>query len=355
MGGEMPSIPGRAVTTEMLYELRRIVGELARTHKSTFPGSQPVSFTRTASLAALRESDYLVCEKSDGVRVLVLMLNTQIGPQTFFITRKSEYFLAPNAFFPVPNCPSFNRFHNNTLIDAELVIDTMPDGQHVRKLLAFDALVVAGVNCMDRALDKRLGYLQEHVIRPFTAMCAEMPKERASLVPFTAEMKVFHRSYGVQRIFEDIIPNLRHACDGVIFTSVTEPYMPGTCPHVIKWKPAGENSIDFRVHMQGDEVRLWVWEGGNNYSDFAPLAVRPEDMEKMRELEGRVVEAVFDPEYAPPAEWRFMRVREDKVHGNHASVVPRILESIKDGLEQKELMRNMRQVRENWKRRHGDS
>ncbi|KAJ2537736.1 Dcp1p-Dcp2p decapping enzyme complex alpha subunit, partial [Coemansia sp. RSA 1878] len=77
MGGEMPSIPGTEVLGDMVYELRRIVGELARTHKPMFPGSQPVSFTRTASLKALRGSDYFVCEKSDGVRVLVLMLATQ--------------------------------------------------------------------------------------------------------------------------------------------------------------------------------------------------------------------------------------------------------------------------------------
>ncbi|KAJ2620919.1 Dcp1p-Dcp2p decapping enzyme complex alpha subunit [Coemansia sp. RSA 1290] len=359
MVGEIPTIPGHQLPAEAVRELRQILSEMTRCKPGSFPGSQPVSFTRTQSIPALLKEDYFVCEKSDGVRVLALMLLTTNGPQTFFITRKNEYFYAPNTFFPVPNNDKFNQFHNRTLIDAELVVDREPDGRQVRKLLGFDALVVNGTSCMERKLEKRLGYLAEHIVKPFNRMCQHMrfSPEQAPVV--VAEMKHFHRGYGVANVYDEIIPQLKHESDGLIFTSVDAPYTIGTCDKIIKWKPANENSIDFKLSVRGPgEIMLMMWRGNSDYQDFGPLALRPEDVARLAQeqaqLDGRIAEVVYDPEYAPPAQWRMMRFREDKDHGNHMSVVQRIIDSIKDGVSLDELRSFMPQIRENWKHRHNE-
>ncbi|KAJ2076916.1 Dcp1p-Dcp2p decapping enzyme complex alpha subunit [Coemansia sp. RSA 988] len=359
MSDVLPKIPGQQVSGSALYELRRLVGELSRTGRSSFPGSQPVSFTRTYTLPELLSEDYFVCEKSDGVRVLVLMVVSSNGPQTYFITRKNEYYLAPYTCFPVPNNERFDQFHNKTLIDGELVIDTESDGRQVRKLLGFDVLCVAGTSCMERTLESRLGYLNDHIIKPFNRMCRRVSPDYASNIPIVAEMKSFQRSYGVPLLYNEVIPRLKHKSDGLIFTSVSAPYTSGTCQKIIKWKPASENSIDFKLRIiqrSPPQIMLMVWQGDNNYTDYGPLAMRAEDWHttfaNIPDLDGRIAEVVYDPEYDPPARWRFMRFREDKPHGNHISVVDSIIESIKDNMELDELNEFMSQIRDNWKRRH---
>lgn len=49
-----------------------------------FAGSQPVAFM-PYHLQSLQREDYFVCEKSDGVRYLMLIMVTQKGPATFMV------------------------------------------------------------------------------------------------------------------------------------------------------------------------------------------------------------------------------------------------------------------------------
>lgn len=51
---------------------------------------------------------------------------------------------------------------------------------------------------------------------------------------------------------------LLHENDGLIFTVDKCPYYPGTCMHVLKWKPLHMNTIDFLFKkiatVEGQEV-----------------------------------------------------------------------------------------------------
>ncbi|KAJ2716623.1 hypothetical protein H4R19_000537 [Coemansia spiralis] len=367
MAGDIPSIPGVEVPEYAAQGLRQLVADLVQSGRTSFPGSQPVSFTRKQSVAELLREDYFVCEKSDGVRVLVLMLvdrGYRGQPLTYVITRKNEYYLVPDAHFPLPDTTAAAQFHDRTLIDAELVtIDE--DGRPVRRLLGFDALVVNGQSCMAKPFTSRLGYLKDHVVAPYARRCAQLPA--GTPVPFMAEVKQFQYSYAADYVQSTIVPTLKHGSDGLIFTSVNSPYVIGTCDKIIKWKPANENSIDFKARAipatadaaaDQSEVMLMMWQGGNAYTDYAPLAIRPEDRSAIfpdgRPVDGRIIEAAYDPDYCPPAKWRFLRFRDDKTHGNHASVVTRILDSIKDGVDLADLFATCVQIKDSWKQRNGE-
>ena len=82
-------------------------------------------------------------------------------------------------------------------------------------------------------------------------------------------------SYHVEEVFNIDIPNLQHGNDGLIYTSVNTPYLPGTDKNMcvcsralsyhtraltnsettvlnpsLKWKPPSENSIDFKLVLR---------------------------------------------------------------------------------------------------------
>ncbi|KAJ2378043.1 Dcp1p-Dcp2p decapping enzyme complex alpha subunit [Coemansia sp. RSA 2607] len=372
MGNEIPTLPGVLLDdtqdAKLLLELRHTVQQLTGTINQDFPGSQPVSFTRHESIPALLENDYYVCEKSDGVRVLILIGTVSPSGATsaaaeptpdavYFITRKNMYHQVSTA----PSQPD-----TWTLVDAELVVDVEDDGQRVQRLLAFDALVVDSICCMTHPLPKRLGKLEQNVVRKLNAKREKYLRQSPELcMPFELQMKHFELSYGAVRVMNEVVPHLKHASDGLIFTSVNAPYVAGTCSEVIKWKPANENSVDMLAHVvdQGagrpPMVQLYVWEGGNRYVFYGFLALTQKEWDEViwpargdrDSINGCVLEVLYDPDYCPPAEWRFMRVRSDKTNANHLTVVSRVRTSIDDGLSFKELETTMTEIRINWKRR----
>ena len=50
-----------------------------------------------------------------------------------------------------------------------------------------------------------------------------------------------------------------------------------------------------------------------------------------------------------PPRWRMMRIRDDKHHGNHKSIVEKILRSIRDGVDADELVSAAPAIRTAWK------
>ncbi len=82
----IPDIPGALLEDPQIAQfLSERVATLCGLRGSKFPGSQPVSFT-LKSLDMLEKMDFWVCEKSDGVRVLVfIVMNGQTNNQEVWL------------------------------------------------------------------------------------------------------------------------------------------------------------------------------------------------------------------------------------------------------------------------------
>lgn len=155
-----------------------------------FPGSQPVSFSKQSVDKLLRQeydvrggladSSFWVCEKSDGQRVLMLIVVPQTtGIQEIYlvrhtegrgssqINRKNHYYRIENLVMPVTGPGGESLLRNHTILDGELVIDEIAANQ-VRsgrsgvltrqrklRLLLFDCVVIDGVSMADRPLGRR--------------------------------------------------------------------------------------------------------------------------------------------------------------------------------------------------------
>ncbi|KAL8287061.1 hypothetical protein RQP46_004067 [Phenoliferia psychrophenolica] len=357
-------IPGELITGERLDQLKSHLAGLCNLPNTRFPGSQPVSFDRE-SLVLLEREDFWVCEKSDGVRVLVLIVASAEGQEVYLIDRKEDFYQNYGLTFPHQDGPEFN--HSNTVLDGEMVIDVDPDsGEHLLRLLAFDLLVCDSENLMAKPLSSRYGRLKAWVVNPYLSLLKKRP-DIAELQPFEVKLKTQELSYGIEDVFKVHLPKLQHGNDGLIFTSAEAPYTPGTDHKILKWKPPSENSIDFLLQLKfpamagrPDEVDLFAKpyfmlmmnHGQGDARFFDTMEVEDDTWEEWKskgdQYDDRVVEVVWDKARQT---WSLLRFRDDKREGNFHKVVTSILKSIEHGVEADELIAHASKIKHAWKAR----
>ena len=366
---QLDQIGAKIQGDDLKFERDNVADLLGRT-STNFPGAQPVSFARH-HLHELETVDYFLCEKTDGVRCL-LFLNQFPGPDGlpveshFLIDRKNDYYYLSDTQLHLPKLKDDPAsFHIGTLLDGELVLQRRRDGSHRLAYLIFDLLALDGESLMDRPFDKRYGRAEGLVIKPFKAFAAD-PRFAADVadMKFDVQLKKMETPYATEMMFKDKIPHLPHGNDGLIFTCVTTPYVSGTDPHILKWKPPHENTIDFKLQIDrfplladaaGEyedwdakpDIALLVHHGDRDYRYFAMLTLTDAEWAAMKALQqmfdGRIIECFRDPDQG--GAWRpklepdgTPRFRDDKRDGNHISVVQSVLESIQDAVSEEELI-----------------
>lgn len=361
---------------------------------------------------------YFLCEKSDGIRCLLYFAKGEVDPRTgvaveahWLIDRKNNYYYVPGLHFPYPGAtpdeePIWASFHIDTLLDGELLWDIYdvdaigPDGRPLLdatgkptkakhrslKFLVFDCLVLDGANLCPKLLDKRLAHFYEGVLKPYKALCKKFPDDTREF-PFIMEQKSTQRSYGIEMMFREVIPNLKHTTDGLIFTCKETPYQSGTDENIVKWKPAHENSVDFKLDLEfpplpaeqhahqgqgqstnGDTqtpeldydaiptARLHIY-GGETQPDipYSTLSLPSADWELMKKwsvdnnsgLDGQIIECHKDKE----GHWRYMKFRTDKAEANHISTADKVMQSIDDAVTEQDLYAAAQSIRTGWKER----
>ncbi|KIJ35792.1 hypothetical protein M422DRAFT_180359 [Sphaerobolus stellatus SS14] len=370
----IPDIPGDSVNdSQQLYYLKQRVATLCGLDRYRFPGSQPVSFGKK-DLAKLEQQDYWVCEKSDGVRVLVFINRVENTTDVYLIDRNDHYRFVSGYYFPSHADPAIPL--GDTILDGELVIDVNPaTGQQETRLLLFDCLVHNEQNIMKKPLSSRYGRLKTWLFDPYMKALRKFPEMMANR-PFDVQIKHMEFSYHVEKVLKEDIPKLKHGNDGLIYTCAETPYVVGTDERILKWKPPSENSIDFRLELRfpplaSDPSRpdltakpifaLNVWLGKDRnskgkqaeaYEFFDVMDVDDDEWAKIKaegtQFDDRVVEVHWEPEKGG---WRFMRFRDDKPEGNYKGIVDKIIQTIVDGIEQDDLISRSGAVKSAWKTR----
>ena len=206
-------------------------------------------------------------EKTDGVRYLCVITQTK----SYLIDRKYAIYEVKLEKLPINNL----RTEFVHVFDGELVKDK---GEDFIKFFIFDALVVDGENVMNRTFKNRLLTVKNKIIKKLrTRSYIEINKEHEAFDdedddrfkgPTVSDnndvIKVYlkdlfldiHTKY----IYNNIVPNLDHGNDGIIYTMNDCPYYPGTWQQIIKWKPAVVNSADFSLKLitsYSDSEYIW--------------------------------------------------------------------------------------------------
>ena len=256
-----------------------------------FPGPQPVSIERR-HFCLLKRQPYLVSEKTDGVRHL--LVSTVEG----LVAIVNRAFLVEPVKIRVPK---------DTLLDGELV------KTRAGKMLfvVYDAVRVKGENLMHAPLTERLekarGVLKGII--------------KTAGAPFEIRVKTMWT-------LGSPIPDLNsfeYETDGLVFTPINEPIRMGTHETMFKWKPRERITIDFCL-QNGRE--LFVQDRGEPYKE-AELHIRNQRPDLH---DGTIVECGYGD-----LGWFVEKIRTDKTHANNRRTYFRTLVNIRENIQLQDL------------------
>jgi hypothetical protein len=246
----------RVADPRYLAALLGVIRDLSKDDcKSTrFPGPNPVSLD-TSHFSKLGSEPYYVCEKTDGVRYLMVCC-TMDAPAGLRERRATINVCAlvdralSAYLFPVEHLPG--AMYQGSLLDGELAFNKK-SGRW--EYLVFDAMCVSGVPVLDCHLRDRLEAVHR-VLRVY----AEFPCDRD---PAALRVKNF---FACSRMadFESALPGLREAydIDGVILTPAARPVAYGRHYGMFKLKFDARHTVDFLVGPDGRG--LSVFDAGSH-------------------------------------------------------------------------------------------
>jgi hypothetical protein len=193
---------------ELLSDIKQFIGVKCDSNNyERFPGPQPISIEKK-HIPLLSKNEYLVCEKTDGVRHFLACFTDSHQNKKIcaLVNRSFDYALYP---LTVPR---------DTLLDGELLGNTF---------IIHDAMWIQGQDLRQMNLVQRL-----ERAKALVKIILPIPKLRVTcknMIPYTD--------------FENL--KTGDHTDGVIFTPVNEPVRMGTHRTLFKWKPRERITIDF--------------------------------------------------------------------------------------------------------------
>ena len=282
-----------------------------RLRTDRFPGPDPVPLMRE-HLGSLTSRDYVITDKTDGIRVFMMCMQLYGERHVVLIDRR----LRVLAVHPI----SFNDdSYLGTMLDCELTATR--DGR--LQILVFDAMTVCGQSLMKEArLVNRLTYASDHVHQgePDQHVLELRWKHFFSI----RDLLEFKAHYDAACTIYEV--------DGAILTPIVFPIVSGSNSGIFKFKPVQDNTVDFR-HREG---KLYVTEKWGKRDRFvAELSAPHDSIQNDAIVECRLIDG----------SWTFVRIRDDKPVANSYDTYVRTLQVIDEHLDLPELMAHVQPLR----------
>ncbi|KEH23126.1 putative mRNA (guanine-N(7)-)-methyltransferase [Medicago truncatula] len=336
LGDEIPNDQQDAFR-QFCFQILKL-GTGARGHMQ-FPGSHPVSLDRE-NLQLLRQRYYYATWKADGTRYMMLI--TMDG---CFLIDRNFNFRRIQMRFPcrVANDGLAEKTHHFTLLDGEMIIDTVPNSKkQARRYLIYDLMAVNFVSVIERPFCERWKMLEKEVIEPrnHERYHRKHPYYIYDMEPFRVRRKDFWLLSAVTKLLNEFIPKLSHDADGLIFQGWDDPYVPRTHEGLLKWKYAALNSVDFLFEIVDDRRLLFLYERGKKKLMEGFIVAFEEGSDPML-YSGKIIECAWDGDRN---EWIFKRVRTDKSTPNDLNTYKKVMRSIKDNITEDVLLTEINEI-----------
>ncbi|KAL3010327.1 hypothetical protein AAZX31_07G135700 [Glycine max] len=335
LGDEIPNDQQDAFRQFCFRTLKLGVG--ARGHMQ-FPGSHPVSLNRE-NLQLLRQRYYYATWKADGTRYMMLI--TMDG---CYLIDRSFNFRRVQMRFPcrITKDGMAEKTHHFTLLDGEMIIDTLPDSKkQERRYLIYDLMAINGVSVIERPFYERWKML-EKVIEPRNQerFQSRNPYYRYDMEPFRVRRKDFWLLSTVTKLLSEFIPKLSHDADGLIFQGWDDPYIPRTHEGLLKWKYAELNSVDFLFEVIDNDCQLLLLYERGKRKLLEGYRVAFEGLDPLH-YSGKIIECSWDSDRQ---EWIFKRIRTDKSTPNDFNTYRKVMRSIRDNITEDVLLNEINEI-----------
>jgi mRNA-capping enzyme len=157
-----------------------------------FPGSQPI-FMDITNYKTIVQSSYMVSWKAVGTRYLMLIEDEN---KIYMLDRDNNVFEISHLRFPKD--PESTSHLTNTLVDGELVIDTL-DGTKVPRYLIYDIIIYENENVGKKPFKERLDIIRRLIVDVRNKAISKRLIDR-SLDPFSIRNKDFWDLSTVQKV-----------------------------------------------------------------------------------------------------------------------------------------------------------
>ncbi len=255
--------------------------------RNTFPGSHPVSIERR-HFGILAKNNYVVCEKTDGTRYMLVCFMHDGRKYSLFVNRNMT-------MYQISACVP-----RDTILDGELVNDPPV-------YMVFDGNMVNGVDIQHLNYIERLKATEQATKGPVAPNGIKIMNKTVWPKNSVAHLETLQFPYET---------------DGYIFTPVDEPVRMETHETMFKWKPLNRITVDFKVKkVDGGVYELYVWDRGSYV--YESNLVNGKD-----EYDGKIVECAYNPN----GSWTAIKVRNDKPQPNNRRTFFRTMVNIRENI-----------------------
>jgi len=279
-----------------------------------FHGPQPVAIEKK-DLETLKNNKYVVCEKSDGERYILLLINVDNNPFPILINRNNEIYFT--------ELTASKEMFVGTIFDGEII----KTKKGVWTYLIHDCMAFNGTNMSIVPHSQRYGAVIDFITKRYTYNEDN---------PFCIKTKIFYNyTPDIEKTWNHILSTTENEIDGLIFTPVNSDIVSGRQKDLFKWKNGKNHTIDLLVKLINNKLHTYY----SNNKIFKKITNTDKEYSlifnfcsKDSLIKGTIIEFKYDLETLTP-----YRIRTDKCIGNSKLTIDNTIKNIVESLEIQDL------------------
>ena len=286
--------------------------------RGNFPGPQPVAI-ESKDIDKLRLG-YMVCEKTDGSRAILLLININNKPMCFIINRNNELYFLDLSFK--------KEVFEGSIFDGEIIKTKSGEWN----FLIHDCMTYNGKSFLNENHRLRYNCGLDLILKRYSSKPGDC---------LNIKTKLFYKfGEGIEETWKHIKSTTENEIDGLIFTPITHSIIFGRDNNLFKWKEI--HTLDLKVKFEKKSVYLY-YTSKNNLVEFKKY--KNDHINYKNIVNFIKKEKILDEEpiieFKMPLEEHFIpyRNRSDKSHPNGEVTVKNTIINISENLKISDLYR----------------
>jgi len=305
---------------ELCDKVKKKCRELCEWNHYRFAGPHFV-YMHLGNYKRIFESPYLITWKSVGKRYMMLIEEIN---KVYMLDEGNNVFSVDHIQFPFD--AEYTSHLKDTLVIGEFVFDNF-NGLFKPSFWINDIVFYNGNNVSKQPFKDRLKLISESIVKIRDSAIAKNYIEKTTQ-PFLVKNKYFFGLSALTKLLSpSFLATIPHKVDGLFFQPENDPYMPGECPNLLKWK---ENlTIEFRLKISDDSsdknrfpkknAQLFLSKEREDIP-FTKMNYTP-DLEKYN---NKIISCSYKGN-----QWHFHRLRDDRPFPNARKTADSVLNAMK--------------------------